>query len=63
MKIYRSALLRFADDGQALYDEDGLLAIAPDAQGRQRVVAAGDWHSLQARFAGHAVTHWPVALA
>jgi guanine deaminase len=59
MKIYRSALLRFAEDGRALYDEDGLLAIAPDAVGRQRVVAAGDWHSLQAGFAGHAVTHWP----
>ena len=31
MKIYRSALLRFTEDGQAVYDEDGLLAIAPDA--------------------------------
>ena len=26
MSVYRSALLRFADDGRALYDEDGLLA-------------------------------------
>ncbi len=25
MHVYRSALLRFADDGSALYDEDGLL--------------------------------------
>ena len=41
MKIYRSALLRFADDGQAVYDSDALLAIAPDAAGVQRVVAAG----------------------
>ena len=41
MHIYRSALLRFSEDGQALYDEDGLLAIGPDAQGRQRVLAVG----------------------
>jgi guanine deaminase len=54
--------LRFADDGQALYDEDGLLAVAPDAQGRQRVVAAGPWQALAAQWAGAgqgAVTHWP----
>ena len=43
MKIYRSALLRFADDGQAIYDSDALLAVAPDAGGVQRVVAAGSW--------------------
>ena len=42
MKIYRSALLRFADDGQAVYDSDALLAIAPDAAGVQRVVATFD---------------------
>ena len=50
MKIYRSALLRFADDGGPLYDSDGLLAIAPDAQGQERVVAAGSWQALQARY-------------
>ena len=50
MKIYRSALLRFADDGSPLYDSDGLLAIAPDAQGQERVVAAGSWQALQARY-------------
>ncbi|EER59595.1 hypothetical protein AcdelDRAFT_2822, partial [Acidovorax delafieldii 2AN] len=41
MPVFRSALLRFADDGTALYEEDGLLAVGPDAQGRQRVLAAG----------------------
>ena len=51
MKIYRSALLRFADDGSPLYDSDGLLAIAPDAQGQERVVAAGSWQALQAQYA------------
>ena len=63
MQVFRSALLRFAEDGQALYDEDGLLAVAPDAQGRQRVVAAGPWQALAAQWAGAgqgcAVTHWP----
>lgn len=59
MHLYRSALLRFADDGSALYDEDGLLAIERDGAGRARVTAAGDWASLHGRFANHAVTHWP----
>jgi guanine deaminase len=59
MQIYRSALLRFTQDGQAVYDEDGLLAIAPDDQGRARVQAAGSWQALRARYEGHTVTHWP----
>lgn len=59
MKIYRSALLRFTEDGQAVYDEDGLLAIAPDAMGRARVQAAGAWSALSAQYGGHPVTHWP----
>lgn len=62
MQIYRSSLLRFADDGQALYDEDGLLAIAPDDKGRQRVVAAGSWQALQAQYTGRPdaqITHLP----
>jgi guanine deaminase len=59
MHIYRSALLRFSEDGQALYDEDGLLAIGPDAQGRQRVLAVGAWQQLAPQFAGQHVTHWP----
>ncbi|GAB2731879.1 guanine deaminase [Melaminivora jejuensis] len=61
MHLYRSALLRFADDGRALYDEDGLLATAPDARGVQRIVAAGPWSALAAGYAGSgaALTHWP----
>jgi guanine deaminase len=59
MHLYRSALLRFTDDGQAVYDEDGLLAIGPDAHGRQRVQAAGAWQQLSPQFAGQPVTHWP----
>ena len=59
MPVYRSALLRFADDGRALYDEDGLLAIGPDAQGRQRVLAAGAWQALSHQYAREPVTHLP----
>jgi guanine deaminase len=59
MHIYRSALLRFSEEGQALYDEDGLLAIGPDAHGRQRVLAVGAWQQLAPQFAGQPVTHWP----
>ena len=59
MHIYRSALLRFADDGTALYDEDGLLAVAPDEHSVQRVQAAGAWSSLHKQYEGHPVTHWP----
>lgn len=59
MPVYRSALLRFADDGHALYDEDGLLAIGPDAQGRQRVLAAGAWQALSPQYAHEPVTHLP----
>ena len=33
-KAYRASLLRFDGDGRALYDTDGLLVVAPDAQGR-----------------------------
>ncbi|ABM57103.1 guanine deaminase [Verminephrobacter eiseniae] len=59
MPVYRSALLRFADDGTALYDEDGLLAVGPDAQGRQRVLAAGAWQALAPRYAGQPVVPLP----
>ncbi|HEY9207648.1 MAG TPA: guanine deaminase, partial [Acidovorax sp.] len=59
MPVFRSALLRFADDGTALYDADGLLAVGPDAQGRQRVLAAGAWSDLAPRFGGGPVEHLP----
>ncbi|MGE8319144.1 MAG: guanine deaminase [Comamonas sp.] len=62
MQIYRSSLLRFAEDGQALYDEDGLLAVQPGADGRERVVAAGSWQALSPQLLaqpGVQVTHLP----
>jgi len=59
MKAYRAALLRFADDGRALYDEDGLLVVGPDAAGAQVVRAAGSFQALAANFPGVAVEHLP----
>lgn len=57
--VHRAALLRFDAEGRPLYDEDGLLAVGPGADGVQRVVAAGDWRTLSPRFAGLPVTHQP----
>jgi guanine deaminase len=59
MKAYRAAVLRFADDGAALYEEDGLLVIGPDAQGRQVVRAVGSYAALAPDYAGVAVEHLP----
>ena len=59
MPVFRSALLRFADDGMAQFDHDGLLAVGPDAQGRQRVLAAGAWSDLAPRFGSGPVEHLP----
>lgn len=51
--------MRFADDGSAVYDEDGLLLIGPGPDGRQRVRAAGPWSALSGNFPGVAVEHLP----
>jgi guanine deaminase len=59
MQAYRAALLRFADDRCAVYDEDGLLVVGPDAQGRRVVRAAGSYASLAPNFPGVAVEHLP----
>ena len=40
-KAYRASLLRFDASGKPVFDEDGLLVVAPDATGRQRVLDAG----------------------
>lgn len=46
-KAYRASLLRFDDAGRPLFDTDGLLVVAPDAQGRERVVDAGSHGAVQ----------------
>ena len=59
MQAFRSAILRFADDGTAIYETDGLLVIGPDAQGRQVVRAVGDYRTLAPNYPGVAVEHLP----
>ena len=52
MKAYRSALLRFDDADQAVFEQDGLLVIGPDQNGRQVVRAAGAHAALADRYPG-----------
>jgi guanine deaminase len=59
MKAFRAAILRFADDGSALYEEDGLLVFGPDAHGRQVVRAVGPYRALVPNYLGVAVEHLP----
>ena len=56
---FRAQLLRFDADGQPLYDEDGLLVTATDAQGVRRVLDAGPFGALRERHAQVPLTHWP----
>jgi guanine deaminase len=63
MKAYRAAVLRFDPDRPAaeaaIYEEDGLLVIGPDASGRQVVRAVGPYHDLAGNFPGVVVEHLP----
>ena len=57
MKAYRAAILRFAADHSAIYETDGLLVVAADASGRQRVEAVGPWRELAPRYAHLNIEH------
>ncbi len=63
MKAYRASLLWFAPhhEGppQALYEEDGLLLVGPNAAGLQVVQAIGSWRELYAQCAQVPVEHLP----
>ena len=59
MKCYRAAILRFDADHRALYEPDGLLAVGPNASGRDVVQAVGSYAALGARFAGVSTEHLP----
>ena len=59
MNAYRAALLYFKSDGTAVYETDGLLVTASNAQGIQEVLATGSWQALKARFAHVPVAHLP----
>jgi guanine deaminase len=62
MHSYRAAILRFADDRSAVYEEDGLLVVGPDAQGRQVVRAVGPYQALAGNYSGVAIEHLPGAI-
>ncbi len=59
MQAYRASILRFDVAGRAVFDEDGMLVVGPDASGRQRVVDVGGYAGVAARHAQASVTHWP----
>jgi len=63
MKAYRAAILRFSVDHDprhaAVYEDDGLLVVGPNAQGVQVVQAVGPFHAVRTQFPDLAVTHWP----
>ena len=59
MRAFRAAILRFADDRSALYEEDGLLVTGPDANGRPVVRAVGPYAALAGNYPGVAVEHLP----
>ncbi len=63
MKAYRASILWFAPHSEgparALFKEDGLLVIGPNAQGRQVVQAIGAWRDLERQFPGVTVEHLP----
>jgi len=63
MKAYRASLLWFAPHSEgpahALFEEDGMLVVGPNAQGVQVVQAIGAWRTVSAQYPGVAVEHWP----
>ena len=59
MKCYRAAILRFDADRNAVYEQDGLLAVGPDTSGREVVQAVGPVAALAGHFAAGAVEHLP----
>lgn len=63
MKAYRSALLYFRSGSEprhlAIYEEDGLLVVGPNAQGTQVVQAVGPYRDLIARYPQVPVQHFP----
>ena len=63
MKAYRASLLYFdaadAAAGQALFEQDGLLVVGRDEEGRQVVQAIGSFQNLHRRYPNLPVEHLP----
>jgi guanine deaminase len=58
-KAYRAQLLRFDDGQNIVFDQDGLLVIDIDQQGRWRIVDLGPYDSVIKRHINTSYTHWP----
>ncbi|HEY0884857.1 MAG TPA: guanine deaminase [Ramlibacter sp.] len=59
MKAFRAAILRFAGDGSAVYEQDGLLVTGPAADGQEVVRAVGSYAAVAAANPGVPVEHLP----
>ena len=59
MKAIRAAILRFAGDGAAVYEQDGLIVVGPAANGQQVVRAVGPHAAVAAAHPGVPVEHLP----
>ena len=59
MQCFRAAILRFDADHNAVYEPDGLLAVGPDASGRELVQAVGPYQQLAEQFRGVPIEHLP----
>ncbi|MDT7521158.1 guanine deaminase [Rhodoferax sp. TBRC 17198] len=63
MNAYRASLLWFAPRSEgvarALYEQDGLLVVGPDAQGRQVVQAIGAYGTVSKQYPQVPVQHFP----
>ena len=58
MKAYRASLLYFKGR-DAMFEQDGLLVVGPNAQGRQVVQAIGSFQSLRSNYSDLPVEHLP----
>ncbi len=59
MKALRASILRFDDDGHAVFEEDGLLVIGPDANRKPVVRDVGSFQALAQNYPGVNVEHLP----
>lgn len=59
MRAFRAAILRFADDGTAVYEQDGLLVTGPGANGQEVVHAVGPHAAVAANHPGVPVEQLP----
>lgn len=58
MKAYRASLLYFKDR-QAVFEQDGLLVVGPNAHRRQVIQAIGSFQSLHSGYPGLPIEHLP----